>query len=163
MTRDFWPGGPEELQRNPRWGIPDNSFVRAYISAASDHFGYVTGAAGLPEELAQFGGGLHNRLSKNIFKPDVDTSGNWGLSKVNEANIGQGYAAGVAARRMPAPFNSYGYLGQVDDSPSVIGDGGGISPVKETLAGVNPDEQPPPAWPPGQSAPVRYLSTRLRY
>ncbi|WP_316204909.1 MULTISPECIES: hypothetical protein [unclassified Bradyrhizobium] len=137
-------GGPEELQRNPRWGIPDNSFVRAYISAASDHFGYLTGAAGLPQELAQFGGGMHNIFSKRVLKSDVDTNGKWGLSKVNEANIAQGYAAGMAARRLPSPFNSYGYRGQLDSDPNVIGDGGGVSPAMETIAGVNPDEPTPP-------------------
>jgi hypothetical protein len=68
MTSAFWPGGSEELQRNPRWGIPPDSFVRAYISGASDHFGYVTGKAGLPRELAEVGGGVHNLYSKHVLE-----------------------------------------------------------------------------------------------
>jgi hypothetical protein len=163
MTRDFWPGGPEELQRNPRWGIPPDSFVRGYTSAASDHFGHVTGAAGLPRGLAGFGGGVHNILSKHKDKPDIDTDGSWGLSKINEANIAQGYAAGAAARKPPSPFNDYGYGEKVDRQPGAIGDGNGISPFAATTSDVNPDEPAPQPWPPGQATPVRYLSTRLRY
>jgi hypothetical protein len=52
MGTAFWPGGSQELQRNPQWGIPPNSFVRAYTSGASDHFGHITAAAGLPREMA---------------------------------------------------------------------------------------------------------------
>jgi len=163
MTHYFWPGGPEELQRNPRWGIPPRSFVRGYTSAASDHFGYVTGAAGLPRGLAEFGGGAHNIFSKQTFKPDIDTSGKAGLSKINEANIAQGYAAGAASRQPPSPFDNYGYGEQPNNKPSAIGDGNGISPVTEAISGIDPDEPAPPVWPPGQAAPVRYLRTRLRY
>ena len=94
---------------------------------------------------------------------DVDTDGRWGLSKVNEANIAQGYAAGVANRKPPPPFNGYGYGQQPANKPDVIGDGNGISPAAESISGIDPDESAPPSWPPGQTTPVRYLSTRLRY
>lgn len=107
MTSAFWSGGSQELQRNPQWGIPPNSFVRAYTSAASDHFGYITAAAGLPRELAEAGGGLHNRYSK-LRGNDVDVSGVRGLSRINEANLAQGFVAGLAASQPPAPFNDYG-------------------------------------------------------
>jgi len=163
MTRNFWPGGPEELQRSPSWGIPPNSFVRGYTSAASDHFGYVTGAAGLPRSLAEFGGGIHNIFSRQVLRSAVDTAGKNGLSKINEANIAQGYAAGAAARQPPSPFNSYGHGEKVDDAPGTMGDGNGIAPFAATIGGVNPDEPAPPPWPPGQAAPVRYLGARLRY
>jgi hypothetical protein len=162
MTTDFWPGGSEELQRNPRWGIPPNSFVRGYTSAASDHFGYVTGAAGLPRGLAELGGGIHNILSK-VRGSHVDVTGKAGLSKINEANIAQGYAAGAASRQPPSPFNNYGYGEKLNDQPNAIGDGNGIAPFAATVGGVNSDEPVPPSWPPGQTAPVRYLGTRLRY
>jgi hypothetical protein len=173
MTSAFWPGGSEELQRNPRWGIPPNSFVPAFISAASDHFGYVTGAAGLPRELADYGGGAHNlyslargKVSDWINGTDrsnsIDVS-HHGLSKVNAANIAQGYAAGAASRKLPSPFNSYGYGDQPGYQPGAIGDGNGISPVSEAISRIDPDEPAPPAWPPGQEAPVRYLASRLRW
>lgn len=159
----FWPGGSEDLQRNPRWGIPPNSFVRAYTGGASNHFGYVTAAAGLPRELAEFGGGLHNLLSKSK-NPNVDTNGWLGLSKVNQANIVQGYAAGLAADKASAPFNDYGYPAQPQRTPGQIGDGNGIAALPASLAGVNPDEPEPPTWPPQQNSPVRYLSSeRVQY
>jgi hypothetical protein len=172
MTSAFWPGGSEELQRNPRWGIPPNSFVPAYISAASDHFGYVTGAAGLPRELADYGGGVHNvyslmrgKMSDWINGTDrtrsIDVNKN-GLSKVNAANIAQGYAAGAASRHSPSPFNSYGNGEQQGNEPGAIGDGNGISPAAESISGIDPDEPASPSWPPGRAAPVRYLGTRLR-
>jgi hypothetical protein len=163
MTSAFWPGGSEELQRNPRWGIPANSFVRAYISSASNHFGYVTGAAGLPRGLAEVGGGLHNQFSKALLKPDVDVEGKAGVSKVNEANIAQGYAAGLAANTPPERFNDYGYNSQPDASTDQIGDGKGVAPLSEMMLGVNPGEPEPPAWPPQQPAQVRYLGTTVRY
>lgn len=159
MAYAFWPDGPEELQRNPRWGIPPNSYVRAYKSAASDHFGYVTGAAGLPQELAEFGGGVHNLLSKATSKPDVDTSGKDGLSKVNEANIAQGYAAGLAARNSPSPFDGYGAGTASQSTASEIGEGNSISPFAPTTGSA--DDLPAPSWPPGQSSPVRYVGSRI--
>jgi hypothetical protein len=161
MTSAFWPGGSQELQRNPRWGIPPNSFVRAYTSAASDHFGYITAAAGLPQGLAEAGGGLHNLYSKRFENPDVDTNGKGGLSRINEANIAQGYAAGLAAGKPPTPFNDYGYPAQPKPATGQIGDGNGISPFSAALAGINPDEPAPPQWPPQTNAPVRYLSPGL--
>jgi hypothetical protein len=163
MTSAFKPGGSEELQRNPRWGIPPNSYVRAYTSAASDHFGYVTAAAGLPQALAQIGGGLHNLFSKETSKNDVDTDGKFGLSKVNQANIAQGYAAGLAASQPPERFNDYGYNSQPNASAGQIGDGEGIASFHANIAGVNPDEPVPAAWPPERASPVRYLGTTLRY
>ena len=172
MKSAFWPGGPEDLQRNPRWAIPPNSYVRAYTSAASDHFGHVTAAAGLPLELAELSGGLHNLLSRADQKAanllggaddsnPIDIGGKFGLSKVNEANITQGYAAGLAASEQPAPFNDYGYDPQPQTAPGQIGDGKGIAPFTASLLGINPDESEPPAWPPGQSSPVRYLSSKF--
>jgi hypothetical protein len=154
MKSAFWPGGSEELQRNPRWGIPPDSFVRPYTSGASDHFGYVTGKAGLPRELAEVGGGMHNLFSK-LRNPSIDASGKLGLSKVNEANIAQGYAAGSSANKPPAAFDDYGT--RPEPTTGQIGEGGWISPFAAALAGVNPDEPTPPDWPPQQNDPVRYL------
>jgi hypothetical protein len=168
MTSAFWPGGSQELQRNPRWRIPPNSFVPAYKSAASDHFGYITGAAGLPRELAEIGGGAHNLYSWAIGKVSnlindaqsshpIEVSGKDGLSRINEANIAQGHAAGRAAGKPPSPFNDYGYGAQSQPTAGQIGDGNGISPFSAALAGINPDEPAPPAWPPAVDKPIRYL------
>jgi hypothetical protein len=175
MANAFWPGGSEDLQRNPRWGIPPESFVPAYTSAASDHFGYITAAAGLPRVLAEGGGGAHNLYSWTAEKahgllngtggsPSIDTNGKFGLSTTNEANIAQGYAAGLEAGKPPAPFKDYGYNAQAPQTPGQIGDGRGISPFSAGLAGINPDEPTPPDWPPQQNSQVRYLSSqRVRY
>jgi len=173
MTSAFWPGGSEELQRNPRWGIPPSSFVPAYISAASDHFGYITGAAGLPRELAEIGGGAHNLYSWARAKAGnlisdvpslhpIDVSGKDGLSRVNEVNLAQGYAAGRAAGNPPTPFNDYGYDGQPQPMAGQIGDGKGISPFSAGLAGIASDEPAPPTWPPAADKPIRYLSRVVR-
>ena len=173
MTSAFWPGGSEELQRNPRWGIPPNSFVPAYISAASDHFGYVTGAASLPRELAEVGGGAHNLYSwaTGIAKSwipgaqpshPINIEGTRGLSRTNEANIAQGYAAGRAAGNPPIPFNDYGNDGQLQPKAGQIGDGKGISPFSAGLAGIAPDEPAPPTWPPAAEKPIRYLRRVVR-
>jgi hypothetical protein len=159
MTSAFWPGGSEELQRNPRWGIPPDSFVPAYISGASDHFGYVTGKAGLPRELAEFGGGIHNLFSRRFVNPHVNASGKFGLSPVNEANIAQGHAAGLSANSPPSPFNDYGRNMPPPPADGQIGEGNGIAPFSASLAGIDPDEPAPPAWPPQQNNPVRYLGT----
>jgi hypothetical protein len=156
-AHSFKADGPEDLQRNQRWGIPPDSFVKAYVSAASDHFGYVMGAAGLPRELAETGGGLHNLLSWLTSK-DIDISGKDFLSKINEANIAQGYAAGAAARRKPPAYNDYGYPTPSQDA-AAIGSRGDVLPFPASLTGVNPDEPAPAAWPPQTDAPVRYLSS----
>lgn len=171
MAYGFRDDGSEDLQRNPQWGIPPNSFVRAYTSAASDHFGNVTASAGVPRELAESGGAMHNWLSWARSKAasvlgssdvhPIDIEGKYGLSKVNEANIAQGYAAGLAANRPPAPFNDYGYNPQPQAAAGQIGDGNGISPFPAMLHGINPDEAAPPEWPPQQSSPVRYLSSKF--
>jgi len=159
LTHSFMADGPEDLQRHQRWGIPSNSFVPAYISSASDHFGYVTGAAGLPRELAEAGGGMRN-LFNRIIHPgsNIDTSGKIFLSKINEANIAQGYEAGAAARRKPWAFSDYGYPASSQDAVKGIGDGNGVLSFSTSLTGVDPDEQAPAAWPPRTDAPVRYLS-----
>jgi len=160
VTHSFMADGPEDLQRHQRWGIPQNSFVPAYVSAASDHFGYVTGAAGLPRELAEAGGGARN-LFNRLTHPsgNIDISGKDFLSKINAANIAQGYEAGAAARQMPSAYNDYGYPASSQGAAKAIGDGNGVLSFPSSLTDVNPDEATPAAWPPQPDAPVRYLSS----
>ncbi|MBC9876342.1 hypothetical protein G8O24_03150 [Bradyrhizobium sp. INPA01-394B] len=158
IAHSFEPDGPEDLQRHPRWGIPPDSFVKAYVGPASDQFGYVLGAAGLPRELAEAGGGIHNLYSW-LNNRKIDVSGKYFLTKSNEANIAQGYAAGAAARRSPTAYNDYGYPTPSQDPANTGGDGKGVLSFPASLAGVNPDEPSPAAWPPKTDAPIRYLSS----
>lgn len=160
LAHSFMADGPEDLQRHQRWGIPADSFVPAYISGASDHFGYVTGAAGLPREVAETGGGVRN-LFNRLTHPggNIDTSGKIFLSKINEANLAQGHAAGAAARQKPSAYRDYGYPVSSQDNGKGIGDGNGVLSFSSSLTGVNPDEPVPAAWPPQINAPVRYLSS----
>lgn len=157
-AHSFKADGPEDLQRNQRWGIPKNSFVPAYVSAASDHFGYVLGAAGMPRELAEAGGGIHNLFSR-LTNDKIDLSGKYFLSKSNEANVAQGYAAGAAARRTPSAYNDYGYPTPSQDTAKTGGGGQDVLSLPGSLVGVNPEEPAPTAWPPQMDAPVRYLSS----
>jgi hypothetical protein len=94
MAYAFWPGGPEELQRNPRWGFHR---TRTYEPIKARHrIIWICNRCGrLASGTGGVWRGVHNRLSKLASNPDVDTSGKYGLSKTNEANIAQGYAAGL--------------------------------------------------------------------
>ncbi|QOG17264.1 hypothetical protein [Bradyrhizobium sp. SEMIA] len=160
VAHSFMADGPEDLQRHQRWGIPANSFVPAYISGASDHFGYVTGAAGLPREVAETGGGVRN-LFNRLTHPggNIDTSGKIFLSKINEANLAQGHVAGAAARQKPSAYDDYGYPASPRETARTIGDGNGVLSFLSSLTGVDPDEPPQVAWPPQADAPARYLSS----
>jgi hypothetical protein len=64
MTGAFLPNGSQDLQRHPQWGIPENSFVRAFTGGASYHLGSVTRWAGLPEKLSEIGGGIPHWFSR---------------------------------------------------------------------------------------------------
>ncbi|CCE04114.1 hypothetical protein BRAS3843_100008 [Bradyrhizobium sp. STM 3843] len=132
----------------------------------------MTAAAGLPMDWAELGGGVANGANAALQllnrlrgkgSDAIDTGGPYWLSKQNHANLADGYAAGLASMRLPAPFNDYGYGTQSGGASAQIGAGGGISPFSDVLTGINPDEAAPPIWPPQQIKPVRYLSTRLRY
>ena len=112
MANAFRQRGSQDLQRNPQWGIPEGSTVRAFIGGASNHLGFVTGYAGVPKEWSQIGGGVANTINGDFqaFKKwrgrkatDIDTSGPYGLSRQNDANISQGYADGVAAQKTRRP------------------------------------------------------------
>lgn len=128
----------------------------------------MTGLAGLPMALSEIGGGVLNGANAIGHwlsgGTKINTDGPYWLSNQNGANILQGFNDGLAARQPPAPFNDYGYGAPRQHTPGQIGDGNGISLFPTTLAGINPDERAPPAWPPGQNRPIRYLSAqRVRY
>ena len=117
----------------------------------------------MPAALAEIAGGyLNKRNAGNRKPPDppIDTEGPHGLSWHNYHNITEGFSDGLAAGQQPSPFNDYGYPGQPQPTAGQIGDGNGISPFSAALAGINPDEPVPPAWPPQAEAPIRYLGSR---
>ena len=151
--------------------------VKAFVGGASNHLGFVTGYAGVPKEWPQIGGGVANMINGDVVQPtnkflnrdytDIDTSGPYGLSQQNDANITQGYSDGVAARKIPAPFeatskaplpfDNYGYHRQPERQAGQIGDGRGIAGLIDSLAGIDPQEPTPPVWPPQADRPIRYL------
>jgi hypothetical protein len=177
MAKAFTQGGSQDLQRHPQWGIPKDSVVKAFVGGASNHLGFVTGFAGIPKEWSQIGGGVANTINGDVVQPtkkslgyeytDIDTNGPYGLSRQNDANITQGYADGVAARKTPAPFEAgskaqvpfddYGYNPQPARRAGQIGDGRGIAGLIASLAGIDPQELTPPAWPLQADRPIRYL------
>jgi hypothetical protein len=177
MANAFTQGGSQDLQRHPQWGLPNGSVARAFVGGASNHLGFVTGYAGLLKVLSQIGGGVANTINGDIVQPgrkffgleytDIDTSGPYGLSSQNDANITQGYADGVAARKAPAPFEAgstaqvpfkdYGYNPQPARQAGQIGGGGGIAGLIASLANIDPQEPTPPVWPPQADRPIRYL------
>jgi hypothetical protein len=169
MTGAFWQGGSQDLQRNPHWGIPEGSTVPAFVGSASNHLGYVTGLAGLPMRWSEIGGGVRNGVNAvgqrliNLFSGEsknIDTGGPYWLSRQNEANIAQGFSDGLAANGSPSPYNDYGHSARPGSNTSQIGDGNGSAGWTSSLAGVDPQEPTPPAWPPQDSQPIRYLSSR---
>lgn len=170
MTAAFMQGGSQDLQRHPQWGIPKGSVVPAFVGSASNHLGYVTGLAGLPVEWPEIAGGILNTLNADVVQPirrlarrpatSIDASGPYGLSPQNYANITQGYSDGLAASRPLSPFNDFGQGTQSQGTEGQIGDGNGISPFSAALAGIDPQEPTPRAWPPGTDNPIRYLGRR---
>ena len=125
----------------------------------------------------QIGGGVANTINGDVVQParksfgyeatNIDTSGPYGLSRQNDANLSQGYADGVAARntsepfeavsKAPAPFDGYGYNAEPERRASQIGDGRGIAGLIASLAGIDPQEPTPPVWPLQADRPIRYL------
>ena len=172
MTAAFVQGGSQDLQRHPQWGIPKGSVVPAFVGSASNHLGYVTGLAGLPLEWPQIAGGVLNTINGDVIQPfrriigrpstSIDTSGPYGLSQQNHANITQGFSDGLAASQPPAPFDDFGNGPQAQPAPDQIGDGNGIAPWISAMSGIDPQEPMPPAWPPQADTPIRYLSRRVR-
>jgi hypothetical protein len=163
MKAAFQQHGSQDLQRNPQWGVPNNSFVPAFVGGASDHLGYVTALSGLPKMLAEIAGGRANKLNaanQEPTEPPIDTSGPHGLSWHNYSNLTQGFSAGLAASQPPAPLNDYGYGPQAQPEPDQIGDG--IAPWISAMSGIDPQEPPPLAWPPQADTPIRYLSRRTQ-
>src|SRR5207302_3521642 len=130
MIAAFSQGGSQDLQRHTQWGIPKGSVVPAFVGAASNHLGYVSGLAGVPVPLSEFGGGVLNgansfwQSAKDLLglkSNRIDTDGPYWLSKQNHANVFQGYSDGLAASQPPSQFNDYGYGAQPKPQEGQIG------------------------------------------
>jgi hypothetical protein len=182
MAQAFRRGGEQDLQRHAQWGVPNGLFVPAFTSSASNHLGYVTALTPIPMAATEVGGGASNRLgamgqllkefnksrrntgAQSPSPPPMDTSGPYGLSQQNHANIVHGYEYGRRSSVPPSAFEDYGHDAQPRGAAAVLGDGNGVAPFTGSLAGVNADEPPLPSWPPAATAPVRYLSSyRVQY
>ncbi|HVZ08372.1 hypothetical protein [Rhodopila sp.] len=96
MTGAFMLGGSQDLQRSTLYGVPAASHVPAFIDGASYYLGYTTAGGGLPLDAAQLGGGIHNQIVSLLDQlsglSSLDTQGDYGLSKQDEANINLGFA-----------------------------------------------------------------------
>ncbi len=145
MKNAFWPNGSQDLQRHPQWEIPENSFVPAFVGAASHHLGSVTRWAGLPEMLSDIGGGIPHWLS-----PPSDKSEFRGLSQRNYKDISKGFADADVRRNGPSPTNDFGYNAQDQYAPGQIGDGNGlgVGDWRFAFAGVDPSNPLQPVPPP---------------
>lgn len=137
MTAAFRQGGPQDLQRHPQWGVPKGSAVPAFVGAASNHLGYVSGLAGLPVIWPEVAGGAANWINGNLIQQvnkrilgrrstSIDTSGPYGLSQQNHDNISQGFSDGLEASKAPVPFDDYGNRPQTGQDAGRIGDGNGV-------------------------------------
>ena len=171
MSGAFSPGGLQDLQRHPQWGIPKGSIAPAFVGSASNHLGYVTGLAGLPMPWSEIGGGLLNGANSALqsvqkffgkHSDPIDTDGPYWLSRQNHANIVQGYSDGLAASKPTTPFNDYGAGAQVQPNDGKIGEGNGIAGWTSSLVDVDPDEAKPATWPPLADRPIRYLGRRVQ-
>jgi hypothetical protein len=121
MKNAFWPNSSQDLQRHPQWGIPEDSFVRAFTGSASYHLGSVTRWAGLPETLSDIGGGTPHWLSPPSAKSEFP-----GLSQRNYKDISKGFSDADVARKAAMSMNDFGYNPQAQYPPGQIGDGSGL-------------------------------------
>jgi hypothetical protein len=119
MGLDFAPGGSQDLQRDPQWGIPPDSLVPAYISSASHYLGFVSGLTNTPLDLVETAGGHTNR--------GKDKTGPHGVSQQNHANLVKGYADATALLKPEWLTNNFGYRSQSQTPASQIGEGQGVA------------------------------------
>jgi hypothetical protein len=102
MTSDFIPGGPQDLQRtyDGQSGLPfvGATDVPAFRDAASFNLGLFAAYAGIPLDLAEFGGGIFNEgnslLRQLEGKSPLNTSGPILNADVNGNSISAGFSFG---------------------------------------------------------------------
>ena len=136
MGWDFRPGGSEDIQRDPQWGIPENGFVPAYISSASHYLGFVSGLTGTPLGLVEKAGGQTNGGSNK--------SGPYGVSQQNHANLVKGYTDATALPNPDWLTNDFGYGSQGRIPRGQIGDGNGSASWIASVYGIDPSNPTQP-------------------
>jgi hypothetical protein len=151
MGWDFQPGGSEDLQRDPQWGIPDGSVVPAYVGSASHYLGFVSGLTNTPLDLVEQAGGHTNG--------GPDTSGPHGVSQQNHANLVKGYADATAVPN-PELTNDYGYGSQGRIPGGQIGDGKGNAGWASSLYDIDPSNPTQPVAPQQTSGPLGLVSNQ---
>jgi hypothetical protein len=149
MAHDFLPGGSQDLQRHPQWGIPDGSIVPAFISAASHYLGFVSELNDIPLGPIELAGGRTNR--------GVDRSGPYGVSQQNHKNLVLGRSD--AMRPPDWAANNFDYSAQIQGSNGRIGDGMGQGWIS-SLYGIDPQNPTQPAGPQRPSGPLGLVSNQ---
>jgi hypothetical protein len=149
MGADFRRNGSQDLQRDPQWGIPDNSFVPAFVSAASHYLGFVSGLNKIPLGLVEWVGGPLNH--------GRDKSGPYGVSRQNHENLTQGQSDAAAMAGPAWLTNNYGYGSQRLSPPGQIGDGTGAK-WTTALRGIDPMNPTRPSGPQPTSGPLGIVS-----
>jgi hypothetical protein len=157
MYAAFDQGGGQDLQRHPKWGIPKESVVPAFVGSASYHLGSVTGLAGLPPILSEIGGGAANMLNGYVKQPvkrlfgkestEIDTSGPRFLSQQNHANLTRGISDATAVRNPAWLTNDFGYGAQGRIPAGQIGAGTSIANWVSSLYGLDTTDPTRPAAP----------------
>ncbi len=112
ITGLFSRGAQEDLQRSSFYGVPSGLYVPAFTDAASWYLGYVTARSDTPLLATEIVGGLTN-FGK-------DTSGIYGLSQANEANINLGFADGNAAAGLGSGTTPNALAAPSDDPSSSV-------------------------------------------
>ncbi len=175
MANAFRQRGSQDLQRNPQWGIPEGSTVRAFIGGASNHLGFVTGYAGVPKEWSQIGGGVANTINGDFQAIKKWQAARPPTSIPADPMVFPGKMTPISPRAMPtasprrklrrpsrrvARRRRHSTTTATTHSPTApgqIGDGGGFAGLIASLAGIDPQEPTPPVWPPQADRPIRFL------
>jgi hypothetical protein len=84
MTKNFRPGGGQDLQRSEKWGVPAGEVNPVFKDAASWNLGFITEQIAMPNEDAEIGGGALNRAEYKweLFKRWLDNKLGKAIPKV---------------------------------------------------------------------------------
>ena len=126
MTKDFWPGGSQDLQRGRKWGVPDGEVAPAFKDSASWDFGFTAAQTLIPNVFAEIGGGILNILEyvrhPKEHKPPTLPFGMDGADKTN-------FQAGVQAAQ---PAGGHGLEAIYNDVLAISNWlHGSVAPIKD--------------------------------
>jgi hypothetical protein len=146
LAVDFRPGGSQDLQRHPQWGVPEGAIAPAFIGSASHYLGFVNGLTGIPLKYSELGGGITNG--------GPDKSGPYGVSQHNHRNLVEGLSEAAIKRHPPWLTNDFGYDSQGQTAVGQIGAGRGIANWVSSLHGIVPSSPTEPALPQKTAGPL---------